>query len=225
MGLHLYCVTPAASRTEGVTGVDGAPVRTVPVAGLAVWASDHDAPPRPSIETARQHHAVVEVAMRQVTPVPLRFGQWVADEASLEASAAEHANEWAAALASFEGAAEYDVRILDPGVDVPARDVRTEAAGSGRAYLEAIAARRAGRERQTARGRAVAAEIEQAVAAHVVRTRVDALETTHGLATVAFLVRHDSADAYTAALEQAVEAHPGLRFLTSGPWPPWSFAT
>ena len=225
MGLHLYCVTPAASGPVGVTGVDAAPVRTVPVAGLAIWASDHDAPPRPSIETARQHHGVVEAAMQQVTPVPLRFGQWLADEASLEASVAEHTDAWTATLASFEGTAEYDVRILDPGVEVPARDVRAEVAGSGRAYLEAIAARRAGRVRQTARGRAVAAEIEQAVAAHVVRTRVDALDTTHGLATVAFLVRHDGADAYTAALEHAIAAHPGLRFLTSGPWPPWSFAT
>lgn len=225
MGLHLYCVTPAEHLPHEVTGLDDVPVAAVLVDGLAVWVSDMDAPARASIESAQRHHAVVEAAMRSVTPVPLRFGQWLPDEDAVRTRAAARAAEWREQLLALAGRAEFTVRILDPAVDGPARDVRAEPAGSGRAYLEAVAARRAAREQRFARGRAVAAEIEAALAGYVVRTRVDALDTTHGLATVAFLVDRDSAGRYGSALDRATAAHPGLHFLTSGPWPPWSFAT
>src|SRR5690606_39548390 len=63
---------------------------------------------------------------------------------------------------------------------------------------------RAARAQRFARGRAVAGEIEAAVAEYVVRTRVDALDTTHGLATIAFLVDRDTADRYRSALDRAL---------------------
>jgi hypothetical protein len=215
VGLHLYCVTPIEHLPRDVAGLDGAHVRGIEAGRVAIWASELDAPARASIESAQRHHAVVEAAMKLVTPVPLRFGR-------LRAMA--RAADWEAQLAALRGTAEYTVRVLDPAVDAPARDVR-EAAGSGRAYLEAVAARRAARAQRFARGRAVAGEIEAAVAEYVVRTRVDALDTTHGLATIAFLVDRDAADRYRSALDRALASHPGLHFLASGPWPPWSFAT
>jgi len=225
VGLHLYCVTPAAYVPRDVAGLDGSPVRAVLVDGLAVWVSEQEAPARASIEGAQQHHAVVEAAMQMVTPVPLRFGQWLADEEAVHVRAAARAVDWTTQLEALDGTAEYTVRILDPGAESPARDVREGAAGSGRAYLEALAARRAAREQRFAGGSTVAAAIEAALAGYVVRTRVDPLATTHGLATVAFLVRRDDAAGFTSALDRATAAHAGLHFLTSGPWPPWSFAT
>ena len=163
--------------------------------------------------------------MRSVTPVPLRFGQWLPDEVAVRERAAARAADWTVALGELAGTAEYTARILDPDAVVPARDVRAETPGSGRAYLEAVAARRAAREQRFERGRIVARQIEVSVADFVVRTRVDALDTTHGLATIAFLVRRDAAAGFTSALDRAIAEHSGLRFLTSGPWPPWSFAT
>jgi hypothetical protein len=224
VGLHLYCVTPIEHLPRDVAGLDGAHVRGIEAGRVAIWASELDAPARASIESAQRHHAVVEAAMKLVTPVPLRFGQWLPDEEAVRLRAMARAADWEAQLAALRGTAEYTVRVLDPAVDAPARDVR-EAAGSGRAYLEAVAARRAARAQRFARGRAVAGEIEAAVAEYVVRTRVDALDTTHGLATIAFLVDRDAADRYRSALDRALASHPGLHFLASGPWPPWSFAT
>jgi len=225
VGLHLYCVTPAAHLPPGVTGLNGAPVRAVLVAGLAVWVSEQEAPARPSIVGAQQHHAVVEAAMQMGTPVPLRFGQWLPDEEAVHMRATARAADWSEQLEALDGTAEYTVRILDPGAETPARDVREGAAESGRAYLEAVAARRAAREERFARGRTVAAAIEAALAEYVVRTRVDPLETTHGLVTVAFLMRRADAADLAGALEKATAAYAELHFLTSGPWPPWSFAT
>lgn len=140
MGLHLYCVTPAEHLPHEVTGLDDAPVATVLVDGLAVWVSDMDARAGASIESAQRHHAVVEAAMRSVTPVPLRFGQWLPDEDAVRTRAAARAAEWREQLLALAGTAEFTVRILDPAIDGPARDVRGELAGSGRAYLEAVAA-------------------------------------------------------------------------------------
>jgi hypothetical protein len=225
MGLHLYCVTPAGVLPRTIEGLDEAPVRAIEIAGLAVWVSAAEAPPRASVEAARRHHAVVEAAMREVTPVPLRFGQWLDDEAGVRERAAARAPEWNALLAELAGTAEYGVRIVDPRLSPAVRDVRPQHAESGRAYLEAIAGRDAARSRKADEGRRVAEQLEEALRPHVLRSRVDALDTPRGLAAAAFLVRRPEADAYGAALARAIASHAPLRFLTSGPWPPYSFAT
>lgn len=225
MGLHLYCVTPAAHLPDDVVGLDDAPIRAVIVADLAVWVSDAAAPARASMETARRHHEVVEAAMREVTPVPLRFGQWIADEAGVRERAAGRAPEWTALLAELAGAAEYGVRIIDPRLPETVQDVRPQQVKSGRSYLEAIAGREAALARRADEGRRIAAQVEHAVRAHVLRSRIDAPATARGLASVAFLVRRSGEEAYQAALTAAIEAHAPMRFLTSGPWPPYSFAT
>ncbi len=225
MGLHLYCVTPADHKPSGVPGLDDAPVTTIDADDLAVWVSPAAAPIRASVEAVQRHHAVIEAAMQQVTPVPLRFGQWLADEADVRTRTAARAAEWRTQLAELAGTAEYGVHIIDPRLSAPARDVRPEPTDSGRAYLEALAGHRAEHARRSAAGRVIAAELESELGPTVVGSRVEALETAHGLASVAFLVRRDSATDYRDALARAVAARRELRFLTSGPWPPYTFVT
>jgi hypothetical protein len=225
MGFHLYCVTTAAITPEGVGGIDGAAVQAIASGGIAAWASPADAPLRASLDAARAHNAVVEAAHRLETPVPLRFGQWLPDEASVRARLAERADDWRTQLAALAGTAEFGVRILDPARPGPAQDVRPESTGAGRAYLEALAGRETERARRSAAGQEIAAALEQDLGGTVLRARVDPLETAHGLATIAHLVRRNDAAAYRSTLERAIAGRPELQFLTSGPWPPYSFAS
>lgn len=225
MGLHLYCVTPERCLPHGRGGLEDERVEALVIDGLAVWFSRHVAPPQPGLESARRHHDVVAAAMAEATPVPLRFGQWLADEEAVRTRAAARVADWRRQLDELAGSAEYGLRILDPQAAPAARDVRPAVAGSGRAYLEALAARRAERESRTAHGRALVAQLEAALGDRLRRARVDPLETPHGLVSAAFLVRRDADEAFRAAIDRAAAGHPALRFLTSGPWPPWSFAT
>lgn len=225
MGFHLYCVTRGDHEPENLRGIGGAVVTAIRAGDLAVWATAADAAPRASLEAVRSHNAVVEAAQQQHTPVPLRFGQWLRDEPAVRDRLAERAADWRSQLADFAGTAEYGVRVVDRGMSPPAQDVRPASTGTGRAYLEALAGRENERTRRIAAGQEIAAAIEQALGATVLRSRVDPLDTAHGLASIAHLVRHGDADAYRAALAAAITERPELHFLTSGPWPPYSFAS
>lgn len=224
MGLHLYCVTASGiAPPVGLCGVDGAPVLAVALDGVSVWASSAAAAPRASVAGVRAHHAVVEAAMDAATPVPLRFGQWLADEAALRAATRDRVADWAEELRTLVGTAEYGVRVLDPRLPPAARDVRPAAGVSGRAYLEALAGRDAERARRTAAGTAVAAALDDRLGTLVRRTRTEPLATAHGLVSIAHLVVRSDEAAYRAALSDAAQRFAELRLVPSGPWPPWSF--
>jgi hypothetical protein len=224
-GHYLYCVVPAGhAPPAGLDGVDGSAVELVPAADLGLWASRLPRPPAPSMDAIRRHNVVIETAMTaDVTPVPLRFGQFLGSHAAVLERTAERAPEWRRQLAAFAGHEEHGVRVVDPALTPAARDVRA-ADGSGRAYLEALA-RAAGDDRaREARARAIADDLRNRLGGLIAQQRVEPLPSAHGLASIAHLVRHGAADAYRAGLEEATAAYPALRFLTSGPWPPYSFA-
>src|SRR5690606_41606008 len=109
-------------RPRAVGGRGGGHGGGIEAGRVAIWASELDAPARASIESAQRHHAVVEAAMKLVTPVPLGFGQWLPDEEAVRLRAMARAADWEAQLAALRGTAEYTVRVLDPAVDAPARD-------------------------------------------------------------------------------------------------------
>ena len=54
-------------------------------------------------------------------------------------------------------------------------------------------------------------------------TVLDARESADVL-RAAYLVRRADSEAFTAAVAGQQRAHPGLRLLCTGPWPPYSFA-
>jgi hypothetical protein len=71
----------------------------------------------------------------------------------------------------------------------------------------------------------VASRVREFVGEAAVRERVEPLRTRHGLATIAYLVRRADFADYRDRVARAREALPALRFLASGPWPPYSFVT
>jgi hypothetical protein len=224
-GCYLYCAVPDGhSPTGDLRGIDNAVVRAVSTADLAVWISPLPRPPMPSVEAIQRHNAVIEAAMTAaVTPVPFRFGQFVGSLSALAARVAERSGEWRAQLEAFAGHEEYGVRVLDPAIEPAVRDVHP-APVSGRAYLETLA-RAAGDERhRRTRAEVIASELKTRLGGLVVQQRVEPLPSAHGLATIAHLVRHEDAAAYRDALDSARASMPALRFLSSGPWPPYSFA-
>jgi hypothetical protein len=224
-GFYLYCAVPAGhAPPAGLRGLGAAPVQLVPASGLAFWTTPLARPPAPSLDSIRAHNAVIEAAMTaDVTPVPFRFGQFLGARAAVLERAAERAGEWRRQLADFAGREEHGVRVVDPALTSAARDVHADAS-SGRAYLQALA-RAAGAERaRAARAHDIADDLRSRLGGLIAQQRVEPLASAHGLASIAHLVRHADAASYRTALDAATAAHPELRFLASGPWPPYSFA-
>jgi hypothetical protein len=224
MGIHAYCISPSSHRPfDGLAGVEGANVRSVESGGLCMWVSIHASRPDASMAAIQSHNTVVVGAMTPVTtPVPMRFGQWLDDEAAAVAVLSASRMRWETLLEKFAGAVEYGIRIFDP-----ARNDRTEggaateaAHGSGRAYMEALV-RKAGGEHAVADR--VLTELAAALGGLVIDQQTEALRTAHGLLSVAHLVHLARADAYREAVDAVRSRMPELRLLSSGPWPPYSF--
>jgi hypothetical protein len=219
-GVYLYCIVPAGTLAGDRTGIDGAAVEVAEESGLAAWYSVHDERPAPGARRIREHAAVAAAPLDLgVTPVPFRFGQWLRDATELRARLRSGAEHWRELLQTFAGACELAVRAAweEPA---SAREMQ-EPPESGRAYLEAVARRRARAADLRRRGEAIAAKLRQAVAGIPLRERVD---TGAGAAVeIAHLVRRGDSEEYRARIARTGETLPGVALRVSGPWPPYSF--
>lgn len=226
MGVYLFCIAPEGHRPpQGCLGLDDRPVHALDAPRLSLWVCDAPARPEPTLERIKRHNRVVEAAADEtVTPVPVRFGQWMDSPEALARSVLERREHYLQALARFAGALEFGVRVLRPD-PAPALDAApaTGPAGAGRAYLErrarAFSALQAGHEDPE-----VAAALEAHLDGFVLETRRDlSRATAHSVLAIAHLVRRHEISVYRSGLDEFRHRRPDLRFLVSGPWPPYSF--
>ena len=220
-GRYVYCfVPPGHAPPAGLTGVSDAPVVAMDVAAVAAWLSPLERRPDAALDAVRAHNRVVERAMTEtVTPVPLRFGQWFPTEAAAVLAAERDSTQWCELLARFAGAAEYGLRILSP--DGAARLLHRERTGGGAAYLRSRARDRVGALDEA--GRAAADLVRERLGRHTRAEKARPSTNVSGGIEVAHLVAHEQREPYLAGVEALRAEHSQLRFLSSGPWPPYSF--
>jgi hypothetical protein len=226
--LHLYCILPPDGSTPEAVGVDGAPVRGVPCGSVSCVVSEHDETPAASPERVRAHNAVITACMdRRVTPVPLRFGQAVADEAALREGIGRDVARWTSLLATFAGHAEYGVRVDREASERPeaVREMHPAAANPGTHYMAALARKHAAAADRRMEGERIAALILERAGDTVRDSRVDSGPAAGSVVSVAHLVAWERATSYHAAVAAVRDVEPALTFRCSGPWPPYSFVT
>ncbi len=225
MGLYLYCLVPTGTEPPaGLRGLEDAPVEARRAGALTCWASPIQSVPEATLERIRRHDAVVEAALATgVTPLPLRWGQWVASAPALAAALGEREAAYRQALELVAGAVEFGVRVLDPAHE-PAPPPTAAGAGAGTAYMQALAARAAAERAVDARGREIAADLRAVLGPIIRQERIDALPSRHGVVSLAHLVARRAEGEYRAGVERVRRDRPELRFLVTGPWPPYSFA-
>ncbi len=224
MGLYLYCLVPAGAEPPAtLRGLEDAPVAARAAGRLACWVSPSTAVPDATLERIRRHDAVVEAALAAgLSPVPLRWGQWVADEAALAAALLEKQEAYLQALERVADAVEFGIRVLDPRLE-PAPAPAVAGAGAGTEYMRALAARAAAERSVDARGQEIAANLRAVLGSIIRQERIDALPTRHGVVSLAHLVARGAEPEYRAGVERVRRARPELRFLVTGPWPAYSF--
>ncbi len=222
-GLYLYCLVPPECRPAGVRGIADETVVALDLhARVWAWAGPQERAPEVSVAAAERHNGVSLAALAAgVTPIPLRFGQWIADAAAARDALAD-AERLAAALDRVAGAAEYGVRVLD---EAALREVPRERPTTGRAHLESLAARRRSAGAVRERSAPLLSALREAVGGLVREER--AREDVRGVRTVlevAHLVPREAETEYMSGVGALRRRFPALRFLFTGPWPPYSFA-
>ncbi len=223
-GVYLYCIAPGGHGPgAGRRGLDDRPLLGRDCGPFTLWLSELEAAPRATVDAARRHNEVVAAASgREVTPVPVRFGQWFATPEALERRVLDRCDAYAAWLRELAGALEFGIRVLEAVPPSPSAAASTRPA-TGREYLEALARRDAAARAAASRAESLAAELRAALGGLVRRDRVEPPADGRGHASIAHLVARRDFERYGRRIAELRARRPALRLVVSGPWPPYSF--
>lgn len=229
MNLYAYCLSDhvTAAALGDVAGVCGERPRLLACHDVQAVVSDF-AGERVTVEREHvfAHERVIRRVLQQATPLPFRFGT-LATQERLLAYVEESRAVLMKNLERVRGSVEMSVKII-----WDATETREEVAGGaieksegkGTAYLSAL--------RREIQGEAQLKERAEELAAWL-KKRVGDVASEHDLSLnpfeslvirAAFLIRREQLAEYKRRVECARHERSRLRFLTSGPWPPYSFS-
>jgi hypothetical protein len=214
---------------EGVNvrGIGGREVHLQTWGGITIACSDLPASAVPvTPENVLAHERVLESLMGAGTVLPSRFGTTFHRAADLDAVLARNAERLRAGLDRVRDCEEWGVRVLwqqpDPGpggCNVPS----AMPAASGREYMLRRAAEEQRRQARAGRAEELAGQLHAQLATAAVDSARKVLATPDLLLSGAYLVRRERADEFQDRVRHLAAAHPDLRVLGTGPWPPYHF--
>jgi len=212
--IHVYAVLPADAEIPPVEGLAGRPVEARRADGLTAAVSVLAEPPEGSADAIVRHGAVVDaLADANSALLPARFGTGFASEEALAAELARRADELCASLEAVRGCVEIAVRVS--GGDAPGPE--SLRAANGADYLR-------GRLTEVRREERLAALVHEPLAARA-RASTHRQAARGGLLLKsAYLVEEEALPRFRLELERLEREHPELVLVSTGPWPPYSFA-
>ena len=227
MRLYVYCLAEGVQRLNKTPlGVSNAPVRIVEFdedlsALVSVYRSDDF---QVSRKNALAHHEVVRSITEQTTPLPARFGTVVTIE-QLRNYVSKHQQAIKAKLAHVRGGVEMNVRMIQTIAAADTSKVPENPAGPGTAFLLE-------KRRELHRDEAGAAQKGQLSAwlrgklGYLIKEEKISISPSETLilARADHLISRADVQEYRTKMAAAVEERPEIRFMVSGPWPPYSFA-
>jgi hypothetical protein len=226
MKLYAYCLAEDLDTiVDSPPGISGAPVKFLKIDNLAVLVSDMaiDAVPV-TRENALAHAAVVRSILDQTTPLPFRFGTLVTEQqlgnyVSARKSALEKK------LAHVRGCVEMSVKIIwQPPKDGQSEAPPPEPRGAGATFLAEKRREILGDEQRTRQAAEISAWLHEGVSGLTRDEQVNVRPSDRLVLSAAYLVQRVNIPQYRTQIAELRETRPELHFLTSGPWPPYSFA-
>jgi hypothetical protein len=208
--LHLYAVLDAPPDPLPARGAFGEQLVEIDVSSLVAVAGALESPPDDGPAAALAHAELVEALARGARAVlPSRFGTRFDGVDALEQAVGAEAESLSSALDSVRDCVEIAVTAAFPPSDPSDPQ-------SGREYLE----------RRLAETKVVDALVEGVH--RLLESRARDARLVHGVAplrfSAAYLVERDEAAAFLAFADALGDAA-GVRLVSSGPWPPYSFTT
>ena len=160
--------------------------------------------------------------MKAHTVLPMRFPTVFSGRQAILTMMAAHYDSFQNNLLRLRGRVEFGVRVLWPETTIEAqrRDAR---AMSGTRYMQERyrlhRRRRTLQERAVQFNRALDASLSERASAKKVRNLVTDALVFDGV----YLVDNAEEDSFRRAFADVRKDDPGLKYLLSGPWPPYNF--
>jgi hypothetical protein len=225
MKLYVYCLAEDVERLNKTPrGVSDNEVKIVAFdEGLSALVSEADAF-QVNRQNALAHHEVVRSITEQTTPLPARFGTVVTIEQLRNYVSTNHPA-IKAKLAHVRDRVEMNVRMIGTVPDTSQESKNDNVQGPGTAFLL---------EKQRAILREEAGAAQKSELSAWLRERLSDLikdekisftpSETAILARADHLVERADVQGYRTKMAKAIQERPDIRFMVSGPWPPYSFA-
>lgn len=184
--------------------------------------------PAASAGAVQRHARIVGALMAACTVLPVRFGTLLPDEESARDLLRTRYPSFAGTLQRVRSRVELGLRVLWAGETGPlappgqSRE-RSPLAASGRGYLMARLAeeRRARAARQTADG--LGQQIHHPLAVLAAESVRETLPTPRTVLAAAYLVDRGQIGPMRQKVGALARSFTDLRFLLTGPWPPYHF--
>jgi len=225
--IYLYAIAdrPEAPK-HSIRGLKNASLSSLPHKDICAVISQHNVVPPLTEYNLWRHEAVLESLMADRAVLPARFGVVVADETSVQEALEKRYVDFIADLARLRGRVELGLRVLwedDFTQQEQISNKPLEEYKSGRDYILA----RIEEQRETINRRERAEKIADRVHAQLARLSADSahrvLSTPRLLLTGAYLVERGTISIFRDKVASLSADHPALRFLCTGPWPPFNF--
>jgi len=225
MKFYVYCIasTPVELDTL-LIGVGGGAVEQLIVDGLSVVASKFDTD-RVSVsrENILRHEAIVRNVLAMTTPLPFRFGTLVT-EAGLRSYVTSRKAALQDRLEVVKDSVEMSIKVIWQSTDDDESPATTEDLGVGAAFLVAKRQELFGEERLVKRSQEIADWLSGRIKNLVKKENISVHPKQKLVVAGAYLIQRAIQAQFRTRVEELAVERPELHFLTSGPWPPYTFA-
>ena len=230
MKLYLYCVADnLVSLGEELKGIAGSDVDVLTFEGLGIVASKFAGEGvQVNHENVLRHEAVVRSVLAKTTPLPFRFGTLVTED-GLESFVRSRRAALTARLHAVKGCVELSVKIIwqqhsqeaagDTGVPGT-----SDGAGVGAAFLMGKRRELLGDEELRRQAQQIANWLRSRMAGLVRQEHLSVEPRQKLVLSGAFLVNRELEVEFRTRVRELQAERPDLHFLSSGPWPPYTFA-
>ncbi|MBC7911595.1 MAG: GvpL/GvpF family gas vesicle protein [Pyrinomonadaceae bacterium] len=232
---YAYCLSDEVTERmiAGVQGIGGIAPRLFQLGEIAAVVSElhEEGAPVVTRENVLAHERVLECVLAQTTPLPFRFGTMTGAE-RLQNYVASQERRLKAALARVRSSVEMSVKIIWNLEEIKREELAQEAeaeghgkaAGAGTQFLLAKRREIIGDERLKMRAGELQAWLDKLLKDVVKESSSNVRPAEALVLSASHLVEREQLESYRERLAAARGQHQELRFLTSGPWPPYSFS-
>lgn len=215
MALYLYALAPPGTKVARLRGLCGEKLQALPVAPVVAIAGALEALPAPTLpHLEAQDRLVRALEARTEALLPARFGTHERSEAALVARLEPLAAQLGEALERVRGCAQMTLRVFLE--EASAAPTQAEGLGAGTRYLQRLRERRSPSLPELE-------PLRRALASLVRDERVAGASQPPLKASVFHLVPRGEVERYRERLA-ACPPPAGVRWLATGPFPPYAFA-
>jgi hypothetical protein len=229
--VYAYCLSDKAGieSLQDVTGLEHSPPWILDCGSIraVVGTLREDSAPV-TRDNVKAHERVVEQVLQSHTPLPFRFGTIVSPD-QLESFILKREASLMEMLDRVRGCVEMNVKILriavEPEISSTPLSGDEPGPGPGTSFLNRKLQSLKPSPEVAATAHELAAWLGDRIGDAVRDAALRLNPTHHMILAAAYMVEKPNIGTYRARVAQARIENRSLRFLSSGPWPPYSFVT